>query len=162
MVARLSLPQLIDRYTLLSHFFDFSRLFNQHYAIRFATVSLILSSVLVGHASLVLTSHSHWALSCCSPLLHGTYCSNHSPSPCSLIFITYRLVGEYCSSTATHVYTWSQNLLEHSGMTHALINNTVSIFIVRVELCYLSSHAQCEPPLSLSSTISNHSIHYSC
>ena len=30
-------------------------------------------------------------------------------------------------------------------MTHALINNTVSIFIVRVELCYLSSHAQREP-----------------
>ena len=45
-------------------------------------------------------------------------------------------------------------------MTHALINNTVSIFIVRVELCYLSSHAQREPPLSLSSTISNRSIHY--
>ena len=45
----------------------------------------------------------------------------------------------------TRVYTWSQNLLEHSGMTHALINNTVSIFIVRVELCYLSSHAQREP-----------------
>ena len=34
-------------------------------------------------------------------------------------------------------------------MTHARINNTVTIFIVRVELCYLSSHTQREPLLSL-------------
>ena len=64
--------------------------------------------------------------------------------------LLYYFILILVAAQTTRVYMWSQNLLEHSGMTHALINNTVSIFIVRVELCYLSSHAQCEPPLSLS------------
>ena len=62
----------------------------------------------------------------------------------------WQKLDEPVAAQTTRVYMWSRNLLEHSGMTHALINNTVSIFIVRVELCYLSSHAQREPPLSLS------------
>ena len=38
------------------------------------------------------------------------------------------------AAQTTRVYTWSQNFLEHSGMTHVLINNTVSIlFSVRLE-----------------------------
>ena len=61
----------------------------------------------------------------------------------------WQKLDEPVAAQTTRVYMWSRNLLEHSGMTHALINNTVSIFIVRVELCYLSSHAQREPPLSL-------------
>ena len=70
-----------------------------------------------------------------------------------LYMYMYTCVTTCVAAQTTRVYTWSRNLLEHSGMTHALINNTVSIFIVRVELCYLSSHAQREPLLSLSLTI---------
>ena len=71
----------------------------------------------------------------------------------------WRKLDEPVAAQTTRVYMWSRNLLKHSGMTHALINNTVSILLL--ELNYVIFPLMLNASLlslSLSSTISNRSI----